>query len=874
MIFLRSSLKPLAALILSTTLLQGCDRTESPTAIQTKTQEYIDRAENYRTHGQYRAAIIEIRNALQKNPNDSAALTKLATILNELGQGKSAAKLMEPFAATANHDQALVIAQAFFLQNKFQSTLDYLEANGSRLKLSDDVAANLIKARAELQLGKLDAASATLQKLPPENIAVGLELARLELQRGDNKASGDRIAELLRQHPESIEVLSEAALRAEQADQLDQAEDLLGKALIAIPEADLLVPQKAEVLQRLVTTLTRLGRSNEALIYAKTLSDANPQGAVLQDKFKQALELFQAGKFDEAEPILSEIYNESHHDAAGTLLGMIRYAKKDFAGASRYLSASVDPEVASDSALMTLAATQLQLSQPDKLLALFDANAREQIKSPELKALIGVALLQTGKQLEGEKLLGQALTEAPDNQAITATAARYYITNQQADKAVTALEKAVAKHADDGMTKLLIGAYLSANKPDQALATANKLANQVPPKAENWWTLGRTAFLLKKPDIAESALQSALKVQADFLPAQLDLAQLQIAKKAADKAETQYRSILQQHPESISALKGFVITLAMKNTSSADIESQTLAASNTENAHAVLAEFQLRQNKPEDAARLLQAIPLAESSAYTNQLRQLLATSKANTALQTRDFAKARADILEGLKVNSGNIDLLLLLAQIEIKADKLDEAKKAADQIRQLKPEHPGLLELNGDIAMQEKKPQAAAELYRSAWQKTSGIGVATKLYQSLQPDNAATESFLTEWQQRQPNSDMPLFLRGMQQQNQGNNAAAIASYEAAVTRNPNAALALNNLAWLYHESGDSRALVTAEKAYTLTKNNPAILDTYGWLLVQSKQREKGLAVLRAAAALAPDEKDIQMHIKEAEKGDASNGH
>lgn len=871
--FLKSSVKPLAALLLSTTLLQGCDRAESPAAIQTKTQEYIDRAENYRSHGQYRAAIIETRNALQKNPKDAAAIAKLADIMNELGQGKTAAKLLEPYAATASHDQALAMAQAFFLQHKYQSALDYLNANTNRLKLGGDVTANLIKARAELRLGMLDAASTTLQKLPPDNIAAGLELARLELQRGDKAASGDRVAALLKQHPENIDVLSEAALRAEQANQLDQAEDLLSRAVLAMPEADLLVPQKTEVLQRLVTTLSRLGRSNEALIYAKTLSDANPQGAVLQDKFKQALELFQARKYDEAEPILNDIYNESHNDAAGTLLGMIHYAKKDFAGASRYLSASVDPEVSSDSVMATLAATQLQLSQPDKLLAMFDAKARDQIKSPELKALIGVALLQTGKMQEGEKLLGQALSESPDNQAIAATAARYYVTSNQADKAVIALEKATTKQPDDGMTKQLIGAYLGANKPEQALATARKLANQLPAKAENWWTLGRTAMLLNKPELAEPALQSALKIQPDFLPAQLDLAQLQITKKAPDKAEAQYRSILQQHPEAISALKGFVVALALQNTSQAEIESQTLAASNTDSARAVLAEYHLRQQKTEDAARLLQAIPSAELNGYTSQLRQLLASTEAQTAMQARDFDKARAQVLSGLKVNPANIDLLVMLARIEITAGKLEEAKKVAEQIRQLKPEYAGLLELTGDIATLEKKPQVAAESYRKAWQMTLNNGIATKLFQSLQSDDKATTSFLTEWIQRQPKNDLPLFLRGMQQQNQKQNSAAIASYEAATALNPNNAQALNNLAWLYNEAGDTRALATAEKAYNLAKNNPAILDTYGWLLIQKKQREKGLEILRAAAALAPEEKDIQMHIKAAEKGDAPNG-
>jgi len=45
----------------------------------------------------------------------------------------------------------------------------------------------------------------------------------------------------------------------------------------------------------------------------------------------------------------------------------------------------------------------------------------------------------------------------------------------------------------------------------------------------------------------------------------------------------------------------------------------------------------------------------------------------------------------------------------------------------------------------------------------------------------------------------------------------------------------ALNGLAWLYHENGKPGALVMARKASKLAPDNPAIQDTYGWILVQS---------------------------------------
>ena len=878
--------KPLAALLLTTFLLQGCHRDNADAGdAQTKVQEYINRAETYRHQGQYRAAIIEGRNALQKDPKDRAAIAELASIFNELGQGKTALKMMEPLAADANRDEALIIARAYFLQHKYQSALDYMTATAARLPSQEDEATALLRAQNLIALGQTDSALNILTSIANPHLSTQLEIVRAQRLHGDTETSQTRIAELLQKNPDSVEVLSEAAGLAEQQGQLDQAEDMLSKALISLPQTDILLPQKSQVLQRLITTLTKLGRSNEALVYAKTLSDANPQGAMLQDKFKQGIELFQAGKLDEAEPLLLEVYNESHNESVGTLLGMIRYAKKDLTGAVNYLSSNVDPEVASESAMATLAASQLQLSQPEKLLDLYNPEARAHIKSPELKTLVGIALLQTGATVEGEKLLAEAQSEQPENNAIRATLARYYLSNRQADKAISILESGLKAQTDDNLSRLLIIAYATANKPDQALASARQLAASTPPKAENSWVLGRTALQLQKLDIAEPALRSALALQPDLLPAQLDLALLQLRRKQAAPAEIMYKTILAQHADNIAAIQGLVAVAELKAMEAKateakaagsndtaplldakTLEAQILAVVDTDNARAVLADYHLRHQQFDDAERLLKAIPGNEPNSYSTQLKQSLALANTARALQSRDYATARARVVEGLKTNPNNPQLLLLLARVEISAGKPEEAKKVATQLAQLQPQNPALLELQGDLAMLEKQPKIAAEHYRKVWEKFRNNGIATKLYQSLSQDKAAAEHFLDDWQHALPDSDTPWFMRGISLQLAGQRAAAITSYEAAVTRNASNAQALNNLAGLYQENNDARALPTAEKAYNLAKTEPAVIDTYGWLLVQSKQGARGLALLREAAVLAPASKEIQEHIRQAE--------
>ena len=94
------------------------------------------------------------------------------------------------------------------------------------------------------------------------------------------------------------------------------------------------------------------------------------------------------------------------------------------------------------------------------------------------------------------------------------------------------------------------------------------------------------------------------------------------------------------------------------------------------------------------------------------------------------------------------------------------------------------------------------------------------------------------------------------------GRNDAAISELAKVVEARPQDALALNNLAWLYQQGNDPRALPTAERAYAAAPKVASIADTYGWILVMSKAVDKGLVVLQQAADLAPDNGQIQFHL------------
>jgi Flp pilus assembly protein TadD len=94
---------------------------------------------------------------------------------------------------------------------------------------------------------------------------------------------------------------------------------------------------------------------------------------------------------------------------------------------------------------------------------------------------------------------------------------------------------------------------------------------------------------------------------------------------------------------------------------------------------------------------------------------------------------------------------------------------------------------------------------------------------------------------------------------------------YEKTLARSPREPASLNNLAWILQERGDIRAVRLAETALKAAGDDPAILDTAGWVQFRLGDKQRALELLRKADSLAPGDPDIRYHLAAvlAETGD-----
>ena len=209
-------------------------------------------------------------------------------------------------------------------------------------------------------------------------------------------------------------------------------------------------------------------------------------------------------------------------------------------------------------------------------------------------------------------------------------------------------------------------------------------------------------------------------------------------------------------------------------------------------------------------------------------------------------------------------MDAQLALAYLEVNKGNYEQALTIARQIQKINLKSPVGYELEGDVLIDQKKSDLAVKSYEQAFTLNKSGPLIVKLHASLSQAGKGHEagSRLTQWLKEHPADAATRIYFAATYLAEKKNKEAIEQYEIILRQDPKYVPALNNLAWLYQQEKDPRALEYAEKANQLTPDNPAILDTLGWILVEQGNTSRGLPILQKASSLAPKAAEIQYHL------------
>src|SRR5262249_7845016 len=115
-----------------------------------------------------------------------------------------------------------------------------------------------------------------------------------------------------------------------------------------------------------------------------------------------------------------------------------------------------------------------------------------------------------------------------------------------------------------------------------------------------------------------------------------------------------------------------------------------------------------------------------------------------------------------------------------------------------------------------------------------------------------------------RQPRSIPALTALGVLYAAERNNTEAEKAYEAVLNVDPSAAVAANNLAWLFVEDDrdTNRALELAKSAVAQAPDNPSFNDTLGWIYYKRALFQLAVSVLEHSVEIDPTSANALMHL------------
>jgi tetratricopeptide (TPR) repeat protein len=200
--------------------------------------------------------------------------------------------------------------------------------------------------------------------------------------------------------------------------------------------------------------------------------------------------------------------------------------------------------------------------------------------------------------------------------------------------------------------------------------------------------------------------------------------------------------------------------------------------------------------------------------------------------------------------------------------AEKRPEAAKARlEPLLAKTPDNPGLLILAarfygsaGDLARAENLLRKLIEIDHTNFQAYLMLG---QLYHTQRRRGEAIgtyEAILKD----QPDSVPVNTIVGILQEAEGNHSEARKRYERVLQIDPQAAVAANNLAYIYAERGGNLdlALQLAQTAKQRMPDSPQVADTLGWIYLKKEMASLAIPQLEQATQGLPNNPLMFYHL------------
>lgn len=879
------------ALLVATVMVSGCGgKSSEPDAILAKVKQEREKRE-------FTAAIINLKNLLQQVPDNSEARYLLGLTYSDSGDFRSAESDLRR-ALELGYDKTKVIptlGKALLNIGEFQKVLDQTKVEG---EMSNQTQAEILtlRAQASLALGKVPDARQLLEQAlakQPDHADALLAQARIAATDKKLEDSAQLIEKAVSSAPKSVDawLLKGDLLRA--------TADLPG-ARAAYQKVLELSADNIPARLNIASLEIDGGKFDEATKYideVRKIAPNNPLAIYMQGLIEFRKENY-SGARDKVQQVLKAAPN---HLPSVLLAGAVEVALGTHTQAQIHLGKVLASAPGNLYARKLMISSLAKTGQLQRAIEVLQPGLKQAPDDASLMALAGELYVQSNDFSKATEFFGKAAKIDPKSAGARTGLGLSRLAAGETSSAMADLESAAqldsSKYQADVlliMTNLRQGSY------DKALKALESLEKKQPDNPLTF-NLKAAIFIGKKDTVsARKHLEHALKLQPNYVTAAVNLAQLDLQDKKPDSARRRLESIVEKDKDNVQAL----LTLAnlgprigastkevidwlerARKADSGAVQPQVMLAlayaqsgegkkalevaqlantANPENVEVLdtLGSIQLGTGAREQALVTFGKLAVLQPASPLAHYR--LASAQAANA--NRDAALA--SLKKSLELKPDFIDAHVALVDLHLRAAQFGDAMKTVQVVKKQAAKSPVGFTLEGDVLMAEKKYSQAVKAYESAFGMAKSAPLVIKLHAAAAAMGGKTDEAdarLTQWLKDSP-EDVPVRLYVADASlKTGKYKNAIEHYEWLVGKQPDNFLVLNNLAWAYQQTKDSRALATAERAFKIKPDNAAVVDTLGWMLVEQGNTTRGIELLQKAVSAAPKSQEIRFHLAQA---------
>lgn len=891
----------------SALLLAGCFG-DSAQDLLKSAKEHLDKKDN-------KAAIIQLKNALQKDESLAEARYLLARALLDSGDTAGAAIEAEKARAQGYGGDALAALQArlLLMQGKTDELLGQFGNRHLQTAADEaDLQTTLVGAYiAKQQMAEARRAADAALRATPDSTPVRLVHIRLLTSEGKLPEARQQIDQLLAKAPKSAEAW---ALKAELQVLSDEPPaEAIASYRKALEFDKRLVAAHAGLVNQLMRTGDKAG-AKEAL---NAMKAAAPQHA--QTFYYAAVFALDAGQVKEANELTQALLKVApNNDRALFLAGRVAQANGDLRQAEAHFGKLIQGWPDAQPARVALAQLQLRGGDTDQALTTLQPALDAKTPSAEALALAAEIRLKQGQGGEAERFLARAAEANPNDARSRVALALGQIQKGQEAAGMAALRKLAAEDKGVVADIALISVLVRKKDYDGATQAIAALEKKDPKSATAPELRGRMALLRGDRAGARAGFDEAVKREPGSMTAANSLSSMDLQDRKAEDAVKRYETVLKAEPKNLRAemaIMGLKLTHKLIDRDAAVKRLTELAKQHPDDATPRQAavgllmekkDFKTAMSVAQDGVTASPDNPalidlLGQVQAATGDKQQAISSFNKVATLQPRsplgplrladlhqragDKEAAAAALKRAQAIAPGDAELARQIVEKAVQLGKLDLALMTAKGLQAAHPKFGLGWKLEGDIARARKDLPGAIAAYRKADQLAAEAGatvsnteLAIALHGTLVESGKRDEAdrYAAAYVARYKTDELFLYHLGDVALNGGRYPEAEQRYQAVLGVNPENAAALNNIAWLRLRVGKADdGLKFAEQATKLRPNVPPYMDTLAEALAAKGQTAKATEVQKEVVKQAPTVpayrlRLAQLYVAGGNKGDA----